>query len=125
MRKGAKREVTNSDLAKMIKQGFDGVDDRFNETAKKADVNSRFDAIEQRFEVVDKRFEGIDHRLNAIEHRLDLTVTRSEMERRFDAVDRRFDSVDHQLHEIKETILADHEKRILTIEAAILLKRPA
>jgi len=111
MKKDAKREATNSELAQMIKQGFD-------ETAKQV-------GVERRFEAVDKRFEGIDHRLNAIEHRLDLTVTRSEIERHFDAVDRRFDSVDNQLHEIKKNILADHEKRILTIEAAILLKRSA
>lgn len=118
MRKGKVREVTNNDLARMIKQGFDGVDEQFKETAKKVDVDRRFDAV-------DKRFETMGHRLNAIEHRLDLTVTRSEMERRFDVIDRRFDSVDNQLHEIKKNILADHEKRILTIEQAVLLKRPA
>lgn len=43
--------VTNNELARMIAEGFSGVDLRFNE--------------------VDKRFDGVDTRLNSVETKLD------------------------------------------------------
>ena len=49
----AKKQVTLDDLAGMVKSGFD-------ETAKKVDVD-------RRFEQVDKRFERIEERLIYIE----------------------------------------------------------
>jgi hypothetical protein len=58
------REVTNNELAMMIKAGFDGVDMRFE------GFDARFDEVDKRFEAVDKRFDEVDRRFDCVERRL-------------------------------------------------------
>ena len=55
------KEITNEELAKMIKLGFDGQDKRFDGQDK------RFDAHDKRFDAHDKRFDKIEQRLNTLE----------------------------------------------------------
>ena len=70
MDKETKKEFNN--LAKIIKKGFDEVDQRFEK------VDQRFEGVERRFEGVDQRFERIDQRFEGIESRLDNMVTKEE-----------------------------------------------
>jgi tetrahydromethanopterin S-methyltransferase subunit G len=78
------KNITLDDLARMIKRGF-------NETAKKADVDARFEHIDKRFEQVDKRFERLENvvadgfrnihaRLELIERDIQTFVTREEFD---------------------------------------------
>lgn len=53
------KEITNEDLARMVKRGFDSVD-------------KRFDGVDKRFKAVDKRFDGVDNRLGNLEKRMDI-----------------------------------------------------
>lgn len=62
-----KKKITIEDLAVMIKHGFD-------ETAKRADVDARFEKIES-------RLVGVDSRLNGVDARLDKVATKSDIER--------------------------------------------
>ena len=77
------KEVTNEDLAIMVKKGFDGVD-------------KRFEQVDQRFEQVDKRFEQVDQRFEQIDKRLD------KMDDRFDGVDRRLAVIETDVSEIRK-----------------------
>lgn len=52
----AKKKITLEILAGMVKRGFD-------ETAKKADVDKRFEAVDKRFELVDRRLENLTQAL--------------------------------------------------------------
>jgi len=56
----AKKNVTIDELAVMVKRGFD-------ETAKKADMDFRFDQVDKRFEQMEKRFNRVDERFDKIE----------------------------------------------------------
>ena len=47
------KEITNDDLAQMIQEGF-------NETAKKADVENRFDNVDKRFDAIERRLANIE-----------------------------------------------------------------
>ena len=58
MEQAIKQEFEN--LAAMVKSGFD-------ETAKKADVDARFEQIDQRLEQIDQRLDHVDARLLVIE----------------------------------------------------------
>ncbi len=60
----AKKVITLDELARMVKDGFDGVGKHLREHDK------RFEAIEKRFEIIDKRFEAIDKRFDKVEERL-------------------------------------------------------
>lgn len=80
-----KKNVTIEDLAVMVQKGF-------LETAKKSEVNRRFEEIEDRFDDVKARFEGVN---------------------------RRFDAIDDRLDRIEKILLADHKKRIEKLEADI------
>lgn len=48
-----KKNITIDDLAVMVQKGF-------NETAKKADMDFKFEQVDKRFEQVDKRFDRIE-----------------------------------------------------------------
>ena len=54
------REVTIEDLARMVQKGFD-------ETAKKIDMDARFDGVQERFNAVEMRLDRIE-KLLIIEH---------------------------------------------------------
>lgn len=62
MDKETKNEFEN--LARMIQIGFD-------ETAKKIEVDKRFEQIDKRFEQVDKHFNTIDKHFEQVDNRLD------------------------------------------------------
>ena len=48
-----RKNVTIDDLARMVKKGFD-------ETAKMAEVNTRFDEVDERFDKVEIRLDRIE-----------------------------------------------------------------
>lgn len=56
-----KKQITNEDLARMVKGGFDDVDEGFKK------VDKRFDDVDKRFDKVDKRFDKVDVRLDRLE----------------------------------------------------------
>lgn len=60
-KKQAHKEVTNNQLAVMIKQGFDHVDKRFD------DVYLRFDNIDRRFDSVEARLASLEREQSVIE----------------------------------------------------------
>lgn len=51
-----KKAMTIDDLAGMVKRGFD-------ETAKKTEMNARFEAVDERFDGIDKRLDRIENLL--------------------------------------------------------------
>ncbi|MFA5431744.1 MAG: hypothetical protein WC319_02550 [Candidatus Paceibacterota bacterium] len=53
------KNITIDDLAIMVQKGF-------LETAKKEDVDKRFDAVDRRFEAADKRFDKIEKKLDRV-----------------------------------------------------------
>lgn len=57
------KNVTNEDLAIMVKKGFDVVDERFDK------VDKRFDTVDDKFSEVNHRLDNIEH-LIAEEHRI-------------------------------------------------------
>jgi archaellum component FlaC len=64
----AKKDVSNEDLALMIKDGFDGVDKRFNQ------VEKRLDDLEQGQEDIKLRLTNVAYRFELV-----------EMERKFES----------------------------------------
>jgi predicted nucleic acid-binding Zn-ribbon protein len=59
----SKNEITLDDLALMMKQGFDKVDERFEK------IDERFEKIDECFEKNDGRFDRIENRLDRMEIR--------------------------------------------------------
>lgn len=57
------KEITNNELASMIKAGFDA-------TPTREEMNQRFDAVDKRFQAVDKRFDCVERRFDCVERRL-------------------------------------------------------
>jgi hypothetical protein len=78
--------MTIEDLAKIMKIGFDSVDQRFDV------MDQRFDVMDQRFDVMDRRFETMDQRFDA-------------MDIRFLASDQRADSFEQKLTSLKEEVM--------------------
>jgi tetrahydromethanopterin S-methyltransferase subunit G len=80
--KETKKEFDN--LARMIKVGFD-------ETAKKADMNSGFEQVDKRFEKVEGRLDHVEGRLDHIDVRLEHIDARlSYIERDIEEIRRHF-----------------------------------
>lgn len=50
-----KKKITIEDLAAMVQAGFHG-------TARKSDVDKRFDVMDKRFDAMDQRFDAMDNR---------------------------------------------------------------
>ena len=48
-----KKNVTIDDLAVMVQKGFDGVDEKFER------VDKRFEQVDKRFDGIDKRLDGM------------------------------------------------------------------
>ena len=84
-----KKKITIEDLARMVQKGFE-------ETAKRKEVDKRFDGVYKRFDGVDKRFDGVDKRFLEIDKRFD------DVDKRFLEIDKRFDDVDKRFDEIKD-----------------------
>jgi hypothetical protein len=66
-----------------------------------AEVDRRFDGMEQRFEEIDRRFEQADRRFDEIDHR-------------FELVDQRFDEVDLKLDMLRNELLAAFRGELVT-----------
>jgi hypothetical protein len=66
-----------------------------------AEVDRRFDGMEQRFEEIDRRFEQADRRFDEIDHR-------------FELVDQRFDEVDLKLDMLRTELLAAFRGELVT-----------
>jgi tetrahydromethanopterin S-methyltransferase subunit G len=56
--------ITLEDLARMVARGFE-------ETAKKADMEARFNNVDKRFDRVDERLDKVEERLDTVDGRLD------------------------------------------------------
>lgn len=61
------RKITNEDLVRMIKRGFDETSSKAELEAFRADVSKRFEDVDKQFEGVDKRLDGVDKRLERLE----------------------------------------------------------
>ena len=78
-----KKNITNDQLASMIKKGFDGVDEQFS------GVNNRFDGVNNRFDKVEARLIKLEIRMDALEdevaairkHQAMHTIFRDEFEK--------------------------------------------
>ncbi len=78
---------------------FEAVDNRFEA------IDNRFEAIDNRFEAIDNRLDAMDKRFDAIDNRLDTMDKRFDaMDNRLDAMDMRFDAMDNRLDEMKGDI---------------------
>jgi septal ring factor EnvC (AmiA/AmiB activator) len=100
------KTVSTNELARLIKKGFDGVDERFNA------VDQRFDSVDTRLKAMDKRFDGIDTQLKTVNNRLDhleagVADLRTEMKTGFAGIPSRKEFEDfRQLTEKRERAFA-------------------
>lgn len=78
-----KKNITLDDLAGMVKRGFDGVDKRFNETAKKGDIDRIESALRNFREENALEHEEIKLRLSQVAYRFEL----EEMDKRLKRVE--------------------------------------
>ena len=79
------RKITLDDLARMVKVGFD-------ETAKKVDMDKRFEQVDKRFERLDARMDRFEARLAHIDARIavierDIAEIRKELVPRMEIED--------------------------------------
>ncbi len=87
-------------LAVNMVSGFARIDATFAEHAVtaatlRADMNRRFDAIDERFDRNDERFDRMDARFDRMDERFDRMDERFDrMDERFDRMDERFDRMD-------------------------------
>ena len=72
------RNITINDLAVMVQKGFD-------ETAKKADMDFKFEQVDRRFNQIDKRFDKLE-KLIVADHK------------------KRIEKLEDELKEIKRTL---------------------
>lgn len=61
-------EVTNEDLARMVKNGFD--ESTKNLADFRNDVNERFTQVDKRFDQVDRGLDNLGHKVNQVDRRL-------------------------------------------------------
>ncbi len=68
------KEITNEELAKMVKLGFDGQDKHFNKRFDDQDkkFNKRFDRIEKQINILGQGQEEIKLRLDNVAYRFEL-----------------------------------------------------
>ena len=83
-------------IQKRIGESEARTNQRFEEM--QAQMDRRFEAVDNRFEAIDNRFEAIDNRLDTMDKRFDA------MDNRLDAMDMRFDAMDNRLDEMKGDI---------------------
>ena len=83
-------------IQKRIGESEARTNQRFEEM--QAQMDRRFEAVDNRFEAIDNRFEAIDNRLDAMDKRFDA------IDNRLDTMDKRFDAMDNRLDEMKGDI---------------------
>lgn len=73
------------------------LDEKFDDFAKI--VADGFAGVDRRFDGVDRRFEGVDRRLDEVDRRLD------GVDRRLEGVDRRFDGIEQRLDRVEYKVI--------------------
>ena len=75
------KEITNEELAKMVKLGFDGQDKHFNKRFDDQDkkFNKRFDRIEKQINILGQGFSILEQGQEEIKLRLDNVAYRFEL----------------------------------------------
>lgn len=73
------KRITVSDLARMVKSGFDFMHEQFQK------IDERFNQIDERFNLIDRRFDAMDLEFARVNRRLDHAVYQPEL----DALERR------------------------------------
>ena len=68
------KPITNEDLARMIKKGFDHNDKRFE------GIGKRFNAVDKRFDKIESKLDNLEQGQEEIKLRLDNVAYRFEME---------------------------------------------
>jgi len=96
----AKQETEIEALARLVKAGFDRMDERFEK------VDERFVAIDQRFTDVNKRIDGLSYRVGQLDAKLD--EHRQESKAEHAALRAVVGGLSHTL--------TDHEERIKMLE---------
>lgn len=69
-----KKTITNEGLARMIKKGFDGNDERFEK------IDNKFEKVDKKFDKVDSRLENLEKGQEEIKLKLDQAAYRFEVE---------------------------------------------
>lgn len=69
------KQITNEDLAQMIKKGFDGSDEKFE------GIDKRFDDIEVRLENIEAGQEDIKLRLGEFAYRFEVEDLKKRLEK--------------------------------------------
>jgi len=69
-----KKNITIEGLARMVKKGFD-------ETAKKGEVNVRFDKVETRLDVLEDGIEEIKLKLDQVAYRFEIEELNRRLKR--------------------------------------------
>lgn len=80
-----KKNITIDDLAMMVQKGFEDTSKKIDETAKKKDVDKRFDKIDDRLIVLEKGHEEIRLRQDQMAYRFELI----EVKQRLNKVERK------------------------------------
>ena len=75
----------------------------------KAEVEARFEGVNQRFDAVDQRFDAVDQRFESIER--EMRTGFKAIDRRFDGMERRFDRMQAQF----DGHLASYRKLLLLL----------
>lgn len=108
------KKITIENLAQMIKRGFD-------ETAKKIEVDKRFEQVDKRFEQVDKRFEQVDKRFEQVDKRLShIDLELGHLNARMSMVER--DVAEIRKHFVYRDEFEDALARLLLIEKKLGIK---
>ena len=87
------KDITNNELARMVKTGFD-------------EMGKQFGKVDKRFEQADKRFERVENRLTALE------TGQEDIKLRLDNVAYRFEIVEVQkrLKALEEIVLSKSKR---------------
>lgn len=70
------KEITTSELAVMMMNGFDRLEKSLNERFMK--IDERFDEVYRRFDEVEKRFVKVDGRFDILEEKFDRRMSVAE-----------------------------------------------
>ena len=74
------KKITNEDLARLIKNGFENTATKADLAALREDMDARFNAVEARFNDVDAQFSRVNSRLDTIEHDIKGIVSREDFD---------------------------------------------
>ncbi len=58
------KEITINDLAMMVQGGFEEIQKELGKTAKKVEMDKRFDRVDKRLDRIEKRFDRIIQKIS-------------------------------------------------------------